>query len=319
MNMLKRIGYFLLVCILFSAPIVVFFQRQDILDWYKLRDYTPPAGVVELADKASMTSYGRKLFYVHKPSLEDKESFNEYCSAQEQTIVLGCYISRRGIYLFDVNDPRLGGIEEVTAAHEMLHAGYDRLSSSERTRVDGLTADAFAKIQDARVKKVVASYHERDASIVPNELHSILGTEVRDLPAELEEYYKRYFNDRKIVVAYSEQYEGVFTAKQNRIEALSEQISQLENQLKADRNVIDQTEASLGADSARLTSLRNQNRIEEYNAAVPLYNSRVNQYRNLVANYNQKVVNLNNLIEEYNAMAVEQKELIDAVDSKQGL
>src|SRR6185295_11567695 len=102
-----------------------------------------------------MTPDTRRLFYVYHPVLEDKQAFNSHCTDSEKTIVLGCYISRTGIYLYDVTDSRLNGVEQVTAAHETLHAAYERLSSSERKRVDGLTAQAFAQVTDQRIKDTI--------------------------------------------------------------------------------------------------------------------------------------------------------------------
>lgn len=184
-------------------------QRQAVLDWWRLRDFAPSARIAELSQHTTMTDYGRKLFYVHHPELNDKYQFTQSCPTSEQTIVLGCYITHQSIHIYDVQDDRLNGIEEVTAVHEMLHAAYDRLSRGEQERIDALVAKAFNEYADERVKKVVASYEQRDASVVPNELHSIIGTEVRQLPPELEEYYSKYLANRLRVVEYSEQYEAI--------------------------------------------------------------------------------------------------------------
>ena len=35
-------------------------------------------------------------------------------------------------YIYNVNDERLNGLKEVTAAHEMLHAAYERLPESDK-------------------------------------------------------------------------------------------------------------------------------------------------------------------------------------------
>jgi hypothetical protein len=77
-------------------------HRQDILDWWKLHSYQPPATVSQLAEQDSMTDYGRKVFYVNQPALQNRQDFSQNCpsgSTQEQTIVLGCYRSNQaGIY-----------------------------------------------------------------------------------------------------------------------------------------------------------------------------------------------------------------------------
>src|SRR5690606_25698564 len=119
-----------------------------------------------------------RLFYVHNPELLNKVDFQGKCLHTEETIVLGCYITNSKIYVFDVSDERLHGVEEVTAAHEMLHAAYDRLNAKEKTRIDGMLSEVFNQSTDERLKATVESYRKRDPSVVPNELHSIIGTEI---------------------------------------------------------------------------------------------------------------------------------------------
>src|SRR5688500_6829178 len=82
---------------------LAFLQRQAIYDWWRLRGYTPPARISALADQTTMNASTRRLFYVYHPELDDAATFNNHCREKsEQTIVLGCYVSNRGIYLFDV-------------------------------------------------------------------------------------------------------------------------------------------------------------------------------------------------------------------------
>ena len=67
--------------------------------------------------------------------------------------MLGCYILNKGIYVYDITDDRLAGVRQVTTAHEMLHAAYDRLSVKERAQVDAMTAAAYEKLDNIRIKK----------------------------------------------------------------------------------------------------------------------------------------------------------------------
>lgn len=315
MNVFRRSFGLVFSLLLLGTTSLGLWQRQAIADWVRLRDFEPSTRVAELAVHTTMTDYGRKLFYVHHPELNNKLEFTQSCPTGEQTIVLGCYITHQSIHIYDVQDARLDGIEEVTAAHEMLHAAYDRLNDGDREEVDKLLATAFANLTDERIKKVVASYEQRDASVVPNELHSIIGTELRELPASLEKYYSRYFSNRLKVVEYSEQYEAIFSAQQSQIQTLAKQISELESKLIADRQEIEFREKSLAEQSAELNSLRSSGQTEAYNAAVPGYNQQVNAYRNLVSRYNADVVRLNRLVEEHNGLAFEQKKLYDAINS----
>lgn len=240
----------ILSVLFWGALALALFQKQAIYDWWRLRDYDPPAAIAQLASDTTMSDGTRRLFYVYHPAIEARDKFNAHCSA-EFTIVLGCYISNTGIYLYKIDDPRLSGVEQVTAAHEVLHAAYERLSSGEREEVDRWTAEVFANLDNERIAKTVAQYRDKDASSVPNELHSILGTEVRDLPADLENYYKRYFNDRSKVVGYSEAYEAAFSSRQDQIDSLEQRLTPMGEQIK-------KANAELERESRQIEAQRNQ-------------------------------------------------------------
>jgi predicted nucleic acid-binding Zn-ribbon protein len=290
-------------------------QRVAIYDAWRLRGYTPPASIAALAANTTMNEKGRHLFYVYHPSLEEKGAFNQHCSSNgEQTIVLGCYISTSGIYLFNINDERLNGIKEVTAAHEMLHAAYDRLGNTEKSRIDQLLNGTFKNLNDERINKTITSYEQSGADTV-NELHSILGTEVRELPAELEEYYKKYFTDRSKIVDYSEKYEAVFSSYQQQIKDLQEQINSLKDEISGQLADIQHEEASLEAEGQRMENLKASGKYTEYNAAVEPYNSRLRRLRSLISSYNSNVNKYNELIETYNSLASVTKDLYKAIDS----
>lgn len=303
----------LLAVILLGA----WWQQDAIYDIWRLRGYTPSAEIVTLADKTSMTDSSRRLFYVYRPQLEDKSAFNAHCTGTEQTIVLGCYIERQGIYLYKVSDPRLNGVIEVTAAHELLHAVYDRLSTSERERIDGLTADVAAKITDERLKKTLENYRKKDPSIVSNELHSILATEVRELPSELEQYYAQYFAKRGSIIVFAEAYNEAFTARENEVEAIDAQLTRLKTQIDSLNGALVSQQSLLKNQFAELNQLRQSGSTAEYNQQVPVYNQAVNNYNASVNQQKLLVAEYNSLVEKRNTLAVEENQLIEALDSRQ--
>jgi chromosome segregation ATPase len=293
-------------------------QRQAAYDWLQLRNYHPNTAIVTLADDTAMNEHARRVFYVNHPSIEDGSTFNTYCREDEQTIVLGCYLGgQSGIHIYDVQEAKLAGIKEVTAAHEMLHAMHERLNKKERERIDALLVDYYQNhVTDQRIKDNVEAYRSKDASVVPNELHSILGTEVRTLSPELEEYYKQYFTDRSKVVTYSEQYEGIFeelkqqiTAYQAKIADLKEQISSLEVSLQADHD-------SLVAEDARLDALKAEKSFQEYNAGVTPFNKHLASYNASVNKYDALIGSFNKTVEDYNATVIERTSLEKSIDSK---
>ena len=306
MKKLLAIVSWLLVVSVPVAGILAYTQRQEIEDWYRLRDYQPTSEVVQLASDTTMTDSARRLFYVYRPQVDGRDSFNTHCTHDEQTIVLGCYVSRQGIYLFEVDDKRLEGVKQVTAAHELLHAAYDRLSVQDRERIDTLTAEAFAAVTNERIKKTVENYRSRDPNIVPNELHSILATEVRRLPDELEEYYKQYFSSRQQVVAYSEKYESILTERRTRAATLESQITGLRGDIEQLEAVLSNAQTSLSRDRSGVDT---QDEVQAFNQRVKAYNQQVGQLNGMIDRYNS-------LIEEYKKNAVEAQELYQAIDSR---
>lgn len=299
-----------------AGLLVALLNLQAIIDWWKLRDYQPSNRVVELADHTTMKDGTRRLFYINRPELNDKPTFRQKCGdTSEKTIILGCFIDQRGIYLLDVTDERLNGVVEVTAAHEILHAHYARLEDSERAEVDKMTADAFAHVTDERVRKTVDDYRAKDASIVPNELHSILATEVRDLTPELETYYSKYFSDRKKIVSYSEQYEQEFIDIETKAERYDERLSELKTKIDSGKVQIDSLGAEIEAEQRRLDRLRSSGNIEQYNSSVPAYNDMVNRYNSLVNQIKQSINTYNNLLEERNNLSIQLQELYEVIDA----
>lgn len=308
-----------LLWLLFVTGLLVslFVFRQDINDWYRLRGYNPPAAVEQLASETTMTDYGRKVFYVNRPELLNKAEFAKSCSnsLREHTIVLGCYHGNQsGIYLLDVSDDRLQGVEQVTAVHEMLHAVYERLSESDRAHVDSLLQDYYKNhLTDERIKKTIDAYKVSEPNDVVNEMHSIFGTEIADLPQELEDHYVKYVISRKTVVQMSEKYQSEFTSRQQAVKNYDAQLVSLKAQIESSRQEITKTEAELESRRNELNSLRNSNKISAYNAGVPAYNSLVNEYNSLIQEIKSLIARHNNIVALRNAIAIEQDELVEGL------
>ena len=314
MRVFRRVFGITFSAILLISAWYAVFHAQDIRDWWILRGYVPSAEVANIASSTTMTDYGKHLFYVYDPQIETSTSFNQHCTIAEASIVLGCY-NGVGIYVYDVTDPRLNGVHEVTAAHEMLHAGYDRLSDSERKSVDAMTSAVFANLQDERIKSVIESYRSRDPSVVPNELHSILGTEVRNLSPELEKYYQKYFTDRLAVVGYSEGYEQVFVDYKNKVAAYDVQLSELKSNIFSMETDLKSRASDLTSEKAQLDALYRAKNYEAYNSMVPGYNSAVSSYNSDLATYKSLIEQYNQIVEKRNALTVDQNSLVQALDS----
>jgi hypothetical protein len=301
-------------------------HRQDIDDWWRLRHYTAPVTVVQLATQDTMTPYARKVLYVNAPQLQTKTAFKNCNLGAEQAAVLGCYHSNQaGIFVLSVTDPRLNGIEQVTAAHEMLHAAYDRLSSQQRQSVDSLLEDYYAYgLHDQTILDQMANYKKTEPHDVVNEMHSVFGTEVTNLPPALEQYYKQYFVDRAKVAGFYNNYQAEFTTRQTTIKADDAQLATLNTTIKTDdtqlttlKSQIDSQESSLKSQASQLQTAQAQ--LNEYRQAgnASAYNAGISSYNSQADAYNAQAATLKGLIDQYNqsvdvrnALAVQYQQLL---------
>src|SRR5882757_600403 len=109
MRFFKRFLGFVVSLAFLAAPFVVWWQWHALYDWWRLHNYTPSTSITSLAAQATMTSYGKHLFYINHPQLlTGVNDFRRDCPESEQTIVLGCYHQdENGIYIFNVQDSQL--------------------------------------------------------------------------------------------------------------------------------------------------------------------------------------------------------------------
>lgn len=289
-----------------------------VTDWFKLRGYEPGAVVVTIADATSMTDVAKHLFYINHPQLQDKAAFRQSCPQyDEQTIVIGCYIAgQRGIFVLSVDDKRLEGVEEVTSAHEMLHAAYERLRGSERERVDSLLQDyADNQLQNERISVALQGYRKSEPGQELNEMHSMFGTEIAKLPTELENYYGQYFLDRQKVVAAADAYQAAFTSRQASIKQYDAQLETLNGRIKSDAQQLNDMADEIDRDRRQLDGYRNSGNIEAYNSGVEPFNARVNSYNALLEAARLRISQYNALVKERNDIAAQTIELQQAIDS----
>jgi len=316
---MRRVWPYIVLVILLSVNVFAWSQRQQIADWWRLRDYKPSAEIVALATDSTMTDSAKHLFYINHPSLEDKADFNMHCSDRgKETAVLGCYHGdRRGIYIYAVTDKRLEGVRQVTAAHEMLHQAYDRLSAEERDHINKLLSDYYVtSLHDESVKSKLDSYRTQSDVILVNEMHSIFGSELRNLPPALEEYYKQYFIDRQKVVSFRESYQTEFTRRQDLVAQYDAQLSDLKKRISDNKSILEarlkylkDKEKEINQDINDRNQSAYEADIRDYNATVATYNSLLGTTRKLIEDHNAVVAKRNDI-------AVEEQQLQQALDSR---
>ncbi|MCU1578596.1 MAG: hypothetical protein JWP19_800 [Rhodoglobus sp.] len=205
-------------------------HRDRVSDQFAVWNFTPAAAIAEYAARSTMTEEGRFLFYASRPSIASGTEFDAACATHQEGVgILGCYLpADRSIHLFDVTDPRLDGLEEVVAAHEMLHAAWDRMSADERAKLAPLLEAEVAKLSDdTTLAETLAFYATAEPGERLNELHSILGTEYSNLSPQLEAHYAEYFTDRKAITAMHDTSNAVFVDQAAQVTALIAQIDAL--------------------------------------------------------------------------------------------
>lgn len=310
---------FIFTLALLAVPFVIYFKAQAITDWWQLRGYTPPPAISALAQQDTMTAYAKHVFYVNHPKLESNISqFRIDCAQNEKTIVLGCYHSDQdGIFMYDVRDSRLSGVEQVTAAHEMLHAAYDRMSRKDRHNVDDMLQDYYNHgLQDQRVKDTINLYRQTEPDAVVNEMHSIFGTEVANLPPALEAHYQKYFTNRQAVVNFANDYQSEFTSRLDQIHAYDSQLAQLKSQIEAEEAALSTQLQQIQADRVRVDTERNSGQIDQYNADAATFNAEVAAYNNGVDKLKNDIENYNSLVVKRNAIARDLASLDQAIDTR---
>jgi hypothetical protein len=313
---MKRLNRHLRTAIIIVVAIIGIRFAQELEDWGKLISYQPPAEIARLATTTTMTDTARRLFYVNRPTIETKKSALNLCKSSEHTVILGCYVPSQGIFLQAVTDPRLEGVMEVTAAHEMLHVAYQRMSIFEQTHINQQLQVQLSKLQNPRILKLVGTYNRQDSRSVDNELHSILGTEVQNLSPKLEEHYRQYFTDRSSIVALSERYEGVFTTLKEKAKTLTRELETQKVGLERLAAQVKQESASIDSERANLESTIAANPQADYQFRISSFEDRVNSYNQLVAQLRAQSDAYNRAISESNSLTVEHNSLVDSLENK---
>jgi hypothetical protein len=315
-NRLLSLLGFLISLAIFLISLWVITNKQYIIDEYNVLQYKPTADVQSIADKTTFTDNGKFYLYASNPSVETAADFNNDCKRLESNnAILGCYTNKR-IYVYNVENKQLDGIQEVTAAHETLHAIWDRMSEKDKASVGVMLDEAYSKINDPDLSSRMDYYARNEPGERLNELHSILGTEYPDLGNNLENYYKKYFTDRSKIVAFHKSYQSVFDNLKSQSDSLFSDLQSKKASIDASiakyNNDISVLQADYNALQASLASVDRTSayQVNQYNSKVQSLRSRADaldvertqilaaqdMYNKEVAQYNQLVVASNDLV-----------------------
>jgi hypothetical protein len=199
----------------------------------------------------------------------------------------------------------------------MLHQAYERLSTKERDHIDQLLENYYHNgLTDEAVKTKLDSYKSQPGTVLVNEMHSIFGTEVRNLPPELEAYYAQYFTNREKVVSDREAYQGEFTRRQDLVQQYDTQLTGLKKEITANKVTLEQEMNALTAKEKEINQDVSSNNQASYAADVQIYNSTVTGYNALLSTTQSRITQYNSIVNQRNDIAVQEQQLQQALDSR---
>jgi hypothetical protein len=293
-------------------------NRQYAIDQVSVWAYDRPTDVASLEERIDLTQTGSFYFHASQPVISDAEAFNQQCPRQEVgSPILGCYAMGR-IYIYDVTNEQLNGIEEVTAAHEMLHAVWQRMAPEEQSRIASLLRTAYDQLASSELKDRMSYYERTEPGQFENELHSILGTEVAGLPSELEAYYARFFDDRSKVIAFHSQYSGVFIGLSERADALYAELTELATSVQTRSDQYNADVAQLSRDIESFNRRANSGEFDSMDQFNQERNSLISRSNRLEAErsaINNDIDTYNQKYAEYEDVAAQIEILNDSIDS----
>ncbi|MBQ6414243.1 hypothetical protein IJI28_01280 [Candidatus Saccharibacteria bacterium] len=304
----------LVLVIVIAAAILL--NRQWIYDWWRGLSYQPIGEMGRIMQDLGLTGRGEFLFKAAQPVLSSQDEFNTKCRTvmDEEMAVLGCYTDG-DIYVYNIESAELDGIRELTTAHELLHVVWARMSEGERNELVRPLTQVFDSHQDILSNELDAY----DTSQKQEELFVRAGTEIANLPTELEKVYGEIFTDQDAIAGFYNKYIRVFKVMEAEMKELSRQMETIQGEI--DR-LTAEYETRVSALDAEIT---NFNSCAEtagcFATEWEFYSKRavlVQEQEALEGIYNQingLVDEYNGLVEKYNADATRTEKLNRVMNS----
>lgn len=317
-NTVQIIVSTIIAAVFIAAAAYVVINRQRVVDQINFWEYKPTSEMTSFAQRTSMNSEGQFLFYSAKPELESQADFNVSCpNTNSSMAIIGCYNGQQ-IFIYNITNAKLDGIRDVTAAYEMLHAAYKRLSPSDLTAVNQLIENEYQRQGNDSMKNLVSYFAKTEPGERDNELFSMIATQLPSISPQLESYYSRYFTNRQTLVSLYNKYSSVF-------KTLSDQSTQLAAGLKVLSSSIDARSTKYVTDN---TKLNDDIQTFNKNATDGNFSSQsdFNQQRNALSarstaldaertSINNDIATYNDELAQYNALAVQTKQLYNSINS----
>ena len=305
-----------------ALGIFSFLNWQAIYDTIKAAAYKPSVEVAAIERNVVFTSAGTRIFHATQPRVVDAGEFNNSCPRQEAaSAIVGCYTPNDEVFIYNVTNEKLNGIEDVTAVHEFLHAVWRRMGSAEQQKIGAELQAVYQEKADAKLKERMAYYERTEKGQEINELHSILGTEMADLSPELEAHYARYFSREKVVQLY-DSYQHQYELLETKAKDLQGEMKQLADSITSRTNTYNTEVANMETVIATFNSrARNQgfSSQAQFDAERGQLIRRINALDASRDSINQSIEHYNELRTEYQRIASEIQALNNSLDSFKAL
>ena len=286
-------------------------------DYLKSKSFSPTKEMTTIISSLKLTERGERTLRATTPTLDSRDVFNEKCNSHKAEVyVLGCYLTGDdSIHLYAIHKKELAGMNESTAAHELLHAVYHRLPFWEKSKVNEELSAAYENLNDEELKAAMDLYDDEDFY---DELHSRLGTEIKDLPENLEKHYAKIFSDRKKVVAFYDNYSGTFKKLKEDLKATEEKLNNLKVKIEDEEGRLKKVTTDLNEriddynrrvsekKYSTIAEIKNEGKnlqaeVDKTNSDYDALSSNISEYNKLVAEYNNSVIRTNEIFDSINS------------------
>lgn len=200
----------------------------------------------------------------------------------------------------------------------MLHAVWERMAPWDQKRIGSLLRSEYAKLADSELKERMDYYARTEPGQLENELHSIIGTEARDISPELEKYYARFFENRQKVLELHDKYDSVFRNLKERSDVLYEELVTLGKSVETRSAQYNTDVAQLSADIEDFNERADNGSfasIAQFNRERSALMARSNQLEADRAAINNDIATYNEKYDEYQDLSAEIESLNKSIDS----
>jgi len=301
-----------IICIAALAGVV--YYRIEISDYISGLSFTPTTDMQALHNSIKTTPRADLILRATHPTLDQREDFARNCKNEDVgTSVLGCYTVNGRMHIYDIRVPELEGIRESTLAHELLHAVYSRLPLATRNRLEPLLRAGYEANKDQLYDDM--QLYTPEAFL--DELHSRLGTEVDNLPPELEQHYARFFTNRPLVLSFYHQYAGYLAQLKAERDQLQAQINELrastDSIISIYRTMVDELQRRIDQYKVDFDNpaFSQELLVHEYNLIQEKKRQVNAMYDDIIAQVNY----FNELVERFNNNIIQLQAITDAMSS----